>query len=90
MGGYSAIMVTKKSVTKNATFPRTEGLPCLTTRQLHVSQLLGDSFSVSQRPPICDSCSHSSMVQLLGRTHGGAAAVLQSRSTPGPVLSKIS
>ena len=26
MGGYSAIMVTKKSVTKNATFPRTEGL----------------------------------------------------------------
>ena len=61
MGGYSAIMVTKKSVTKNATFPRTEGLPCLTTRQLHVSQLLGDSFSVSQRPPSRDACSHSSM-----------------------------
>ena len=50
-----------KSVTKNATFPRTGRLPCLITRQLHVSQLLGDSFSVSQRPPIRDACSHSSM-----------------------------
>ena len=50
-----------KSVTKNATFPRTGGLPCLITWQLHVSQLLGDSFSVSQRPPSRDACSHSSM-----------------------------
>ena len=40
-----------KSVTKNATFPRTGGLPCLITWQLHLLQLLGDSFSVSQQPP---------------------------------------
>ena len=52
-----------KSVTKNATFPRTGRLPCLITQQLHVSQLLGDSFSVTQRPPSRDACSHSSMHQ---------------------------
>ena len=52
-----------KSVTKNATFPRTGRLPCLITQQLHVSQLLGDSFSVSQRPPSRDACSHYSMHQ---------------------------
>ena len=43
-----------KSVTKNATFSRTGGLPFLITWQLHVcyiSKLLGDSFSVSQQPP---------------------------------------
>ena len=52
-----------KSVTKNATFPRTGRLPCLITQQLHVSQLLGDSFSVTQRPPSRDACSHSSMLK---------------------------
>ena len=53
-----------KSVTKNATFPRTPGLPCLITRQLHVcyiSQLMRNSFSVSQQPPIWEPPSHYSM-----------------------------
>ena len=50
-----------KSVTKNATFPRTGGLPCLITWQLHLLQLLGDSFSVTQQPPLWDACSHYSM-----------------------------
>ena len=50
-----------KSVTKNATFPRTGGLPCLITWQLHLLQLLGDSFFESQQPPSWDPCSHYSM-----------------------------
>ena len=54
-----------KSVTKNATFPRTGGLPCLITLQLHLLQLLGDSFSVSQQPPSQDPCSHYTMVTSL-------------------------
>ena len=53
-----------KSVTKNATFPRTGGLPCLITWQLHLLQLLGDSFSVTQQPPLWDACSHYSMVTM--------------------------
>ena len=62
-----------KSVTKNATFPRTGRLPCLITQQLHVSQLLGDSFSVTQRPPSRDACSHSSMPRPhhASRVHAG-------------------
>ena len=39
-------------------------LPCLITRHLHVcyiSQLLRDSFSVSQQPPIWEPPSHDSM-----------------------------
>ena len=51
----------RKSVTKNATFPRTGGLPCLITWQLHLLQLLGDSFFESQQPPSWDPCSHYSM-----------------------------
>ena len=51
-----------KSVTKNATFPRTGGLPCLITLQLHLLQLLGDSFSLSQQPPIWEPPSHYSMI----------------------------
>ena len=58
-----------KSVTKNATFPRTGGLPCLITWQLHLLQLLGDSFSVSQQPPIWDPCSHYSMIPPLTSTN---------------------
>ena len=53
-----------KSVTKNATFPRTGGLPCLITWQLHLLQLLGDSFSVTQQPPLRDPCSHYSMIPM--------------------------
>ena len=30
----------------------------------YISQLLGDSFSVSQQPPICEFPSHSSLLQL--------------------------
>ena len=44
---------------------RLSPLPCLITRQLHVcyiSQLLRDSFSVSQQPPIWELPSHYSMI----------------------------
>ena len=51
-----------KSVSKNATSPRTQPLPCLITWQL---QLLRYSFSVSQRPPIWKPPSHSSMCTVL-------------------------
>merc|ERR1719195_2087671 len=66
-----------KSVTKNATFPRTGGLPCLITRQLHLLQLLGDSFSVSQQPPIWDPCSHYSMIDPLIDCNVGHTTVIR-------------
>ena len=47
---------------------RLSPLPCLITWQLHVcyiSQLLRDSFSVSQQPPIWEPPSHYSMTQVL-------------------------
>ena len=44
-----------KSVTKNATFPRTGGLPCLITRQLHVCCISyscwGTHFLYLSNPP---------------------------------------
>ena len=49
-------------------FSHCSPLPCLITRQLHVcyiSQLLRDSFSVSQQPPIWEPPSHYSMTNIL-------------------------
>ena len=54
-----------KSVTKNATFSRTGGLPCLITHSCMSAAsptVVGDSFSVSQRLPSWDACSHYSML----------------------------
>ena len=54
-----------KSVTKNAAFPRTGGLPCLITQQLHVCYIYQLLRTASQQPPIWEPPSHYSMCESL-------------------------
>merc|ERR1712242_287983 len=55
-----------KSVTKNATFPRTGGLPCLITHSCMSATsptIVGGLIFCISATPIRDPCSHYSMVQ---------------------------
>ena len=74
-----------KSVTKNATFPRTGGLPCLITQQLHVCCISysfgGLIFCISATPHLGTSIPlfHDTKIQIevtfLTRPHGLNAAI---------------
>ena len=70
----------------HAPIGRLSPLPCLITQQLHVcyiSQLLRDSFSVSQQPPIWEPPSHYSMIQCTGAVMaGGHSSQPSSRGKP--------
>ena len=51
----------------------------------YISQLLGDSFSVSQQPPICEFPSHSSLVHIHTIKPSSVTNTLSLQPQPGAV-----